>query len=83
MKAFLKTHWRGEKRHRYFTAGLDNVDVVHRISAALEMKSYSTDVGAIIAHPDRSITGTTNTAATMITKNEKSFRRKMALLFVK
>ncbi len=58
------------------------------------MKSYSTDVGAIvghfgelaidmIAHPDRSITGTTNTAATMITKNEKSFRRKMALMFVK
>ena len=51
------------------------------------MKSYSTDVGAIIghleglaidmiAHPDRSITGTTNTAATMITKNEKSFPSK-------
>jgi hypothetical protein len=68
MKAFLKTHWRGEKRHRYFTAGLDNVDVVHGIiSAASEMKSYSTGEGAIlghfgelaidmIAHPDRSIT---------------------------
>jgi hypothetical protein len=45
------------------------------------MESYSTDVGAIIghfgelaidmiAHPDRSITGATNTAATMITKTK-------------
>ena len=51
------------------------------------MKSYSIDVGAIIghfgelaidmiAHLDRSITGTTNPAATMIAKNEKSFPSK-------
>ena len=50
MKAFLKTHWRGEKRHRYFTVDLYNLDVVYRISAAPQMERYSIDVGEIIGH---------------------------------